>query len=80
MNNTPVMKRPATLKRRFMAALAVVQAFFAKDKIDVTRTAQWQAVVKEHADRHGKHNGRTFGAFGGAKRAKAHRALYVAQT
>ena len=59
-------------KRGFIAALtAVLAAGLTKDSLEYRET-------RKRGYRHGKHNGRQPGAFGGPTRAKAHRRLYLA--
>jgi hypothetical protein len=61
--NTPKMtqKRPATLRGRFQAAMAALSP-----RISAGST-MWDDTARQFAGRHGKHNGRTKGAFGNPK-------------
>lgn len=65
-NNTPFRG-----KRGFMAALLGLLA------AGVSRTSEEYKSTQKRGFRHGKHNGRASGAFGGKAAAKAHRTLYV---
>ena len=60
-SQNPVMtsKRPATAKKRFIAALSAAAATGA-----TPASPTWKATAAAYAGRHGKHNGRTKGAFG----------------
>lgn len=69
-------KRPATAKKRIFAAFARILAIFENDPEKAKRSDMW-IEAQSGLSKHGKHNGRTPGAFGGKGRCKAHRKLYV---
>lgn len=58
-------------KRGFIAALVALAA------AGIGRGSDEFAQTQKRGFRHGKHNGRQPGAFGGPKAAKSHRRLYV---
>lgn len=60
-SSNPVMtnKRPATARKRFFAALSNLAAMGT-----TPASPTWKATAAAYAGRHGKHNGRTKGAFG----------------
>lgn len=65
-------RRSGRSRKTFMAALAgLLAAGFTQQSPEFVK-------ARENGVRHGKHNGQHPGAFGGLKRAKAHRRLYVA--
>jgi len=73
MENRPIIPtKPFASRSRLMAALlGLLGAGFS-----TTSAAYKQTMKVGFAS--GKHNGRTMGAFGGPRRAKPHRALFVA--
>ena len=59
-----IVKRPATVRGRLQAALAALMATgMSADSHAFT------SVQRQYAGRHGKHNGRTNGAFGSSRQS-----------
>ena len=68
MKGVPTQKRPARKRARLTAAFLAIVASFGGDGKAAQSSAAWKAARASESGKRGKHNGRTRGAFGRAKK------------